>query len=354
MFVHCRDYLLHPQIRVTSKTTTIGKSDEKFAEKSDKKEKKIKEMSESRVKKFRKLFGQQISADEKLINYFSCALVAEILLQGHLYVSENYFSFYSNVFGYITKIVFPVSSISSITKEKTVKVFPNAIALLLSDDTKHIFGSFLSRESAYQLMGMIHRRSLLYLESNEEAATTEPEPDEVDAAQMQDAEVSSLEDSSSVSGSESPPHHRTAIPVLQNDGAIEAKATPAEASGSCSQMPGAVSQTRIEETGTVGKYNFKLVSEYNLLVMGIGLTVLLAVFSGLLLVKINAIEGDQSDAIVDDDFNNDKLTLADAESILNRNVLVVRNVRKRLEDLQEMLVNSFDKLPIAINVDQEL
>ena len=35
---------------------------------------------------------------------YSCALVGDILLQGHLYITENYFAFYSNVFGYITKV----------------------------------------------------------------------------------------------------------------------------------------------------------------------------------------------------------------------------------------------------------
>ncbi len=38
---------------------------------------------------------------------YSCALVADILLQGHLYVTENYFAFYSNVFGYVTKVPLP-------------------------------------------------------------------------------------------------------------------------------------------------------------------------------------------------------------------------------------------------------
>lgn len=68
-------------------------------------------MSESRVKKFRKLFGQQVALDEKLFNYFSCAYHAEILLQGYLYVSQNYFSFYSNVFGYVTKLVIPIGTV---------------------------------------------------------------------------------------------------------------------------------------------------------------------------------------------------------------------------------------------------
>ncbi|RWS10854.1 uncharacterized protein B4U79_04497 [Dinothrombium tinctorium] len=35
---------------------------------------------------------------------FSCALLADILLQGYLYISDNYFGFYSNIFGYKTKV----------------------------------------------------------------------------------------------------------------------------------------------------------------------------------------------------------------------------------------------------------
>lgn len=35
---------------------------------------------------------------------YSCALVGDILLQGHLYITKNYFAFYSNVFGYVTKV----------------------------------------------------------------------------------------------------------------------------------------------------------------------------------------------------------------------------------------------------------
>ena len=34
----------------------------------------------------------------------SCALVGDILLQGHLYVTHNYIGFHSNVFGYVTKV----------------------------------------------------------------------------------------------------------------------------------------------------------------------------------------------------------------------------------------------------------
>lgn len=82
---------------------------------------------------------------------FSCAFVSEILLQGYLYITKNYFAFYSNVFGYVTKLLIPITSVIKISKEKTVKIIPNAIAVA-SIGERHVFSSFLSREAAYQLM----------------------------------------------------------------------------------------------------------------------------------------------------------------------------------------------------------
>ena len=39
---------------------------------------------------------------------YACALVGDILLQGHLYVTENYLGFHSNVFGYVTRVCFVI------------------------------------------------------------------------------------------------------------------------------------------------------------------------------------------------------------------------------------------------------
>lgn len=325
-----RDHLLFPP-PINPKAKTIGKNDEKSSEKPEKKEKKAKEMSESRVKKFHKLFGKQVSSEERLINYFSCALVADILLQGHLYVSEHYFSFYSNVFGFITKLVIPIPTVTQITKEKTAKFFPNAIALKLSNDGKHVFGSFLSREAAYQLMSSIHRKT------SETSFPREPEVEEeeveADEEPAQDVEVSSLEDSSSIgSASDASPAQLT-LPLPLPPDLMDAPITPVH-------VP-------LEPIAKLGNYNVKLMSEGRLLFVGICLTVLLAIFSVLLLLKINSIERHSHDINAEPN----KLTIDDAERILNRNVLIVRNVREKLEALQDMLQNSFDKMP---NGKQEL
>lgn len=106
--------------------------------------------SKSRQKKFHRHF-KQVAAEEHVLNYYSCALVGDILLQGHLYITKNYFGFYSNVFGYVTKILIPTVSVLKISKEKTARIIPNAVGVVTEDD-KHVFCSLLSRDSTYRLM----------------------------------------------------------------------------------------------------------------------------------------------------------------------------------------------------------
>ena len=103
---------------------------------------------------------------------YSCALVSDILLQGHLYITENYFAFHSNVFGYVTKVKnidfwrvpkrslslsskdnamfnktphssfslqlqIPIRSVVKVSKEKTAKIIPNAVGLATATE-KHV------------------------------------------------------------------------------------------------------------------------------------------------------------------------------------------------------------------------
>lgn len=96
----------------------------------------------------------QVPADERVLNYYSCALVADILLQGRLYITPNYFGFYSNVFGYVTKILIPTASVLRISKEKTARIIPNAVAIATEED-RHVFCSLLSRDSTFKLMKQV-------------------------------------------------------------------------------------------------------------------------------------------------------------------------------------------------------
>lgn len=173
---------------------SIAKNDSSEKPEKSEKEKKKKEFGSSRQKKFSRHFIQV--EDEKVLNYFSCALVSDILLQGHLYITQNYFAFYSNVFGYVTKLLIPTVSVIKISKEKTAKMFPNAVGVTTADD-RHVFGSFMSREAAYRLMCSVWRP----------VAPPEVEPI---AEKIPDVEVSecSVEDDSScsISGNESSSH----------------------------------------------------------------------------------------------------------------------------------------------------
>ena len=52
-----------------------------------------------------------MTSEVKQMSGYSCALMSDILLQGHLYVTENYIAFHSNVFGYVTRVIDPSSSL---------------------------------------------------------------------------------------------------------------------------------------------------------------------------------------------------------------------------------------------------
>lgn len=318
-----RDYLLHPPLSPSSgRSTKIGKNDN-AREKSEKKEKKIKsvEMSESRIRKFHKLFNQKIPDDEKLLNYFSCALIADILLQGHLFVSENFFSFYSNVFGYVTKLVIPISSVTFLTKEKTAKMFPNAIGIQVFD-IKHVFGSFLSREVAFQLMqSMLKKTNMPTLENDDD----EKEEDAMDFIGVNEEGIteSSKEDSSSLS-SDSPAQFK--IPDI-----TLVSSTPEEEVKPI-QYHEKVETVEIEEDESK--------PSSTVLIIGIALTLILAFFSAFLLIRINSIESRKFINPIHKDYS--QMSIDEAEDVLNRNIMTVINVRQKLEELQKVLEKSFN------------
>ncbi|KAJ7384563.1 Protein Aster-B [Desmophyllum pertusum] len=102
---------------------------------------------------FHRLF-KSVPMDQFPINDFSCALSREILLQGRIYVAQGWFCFYSNIFGWETQVTIDCTKIQSITREKTAYVVPNAI-LICTDEEKHFFSSFLSRETTYKLLHQV-------------------------------------------------------------------------------------------------------------------------------------------------------------------------------------------------------
>lgn len=100
-----------------------------------------------RSDEFRKLF-REVPQSEKLIADYTCALQKDILLQGRLYLTENWLCFYSLVFRG-TKIMLNMKDITSMSREKTAKWIPNAIQITTISE-KLFFSSFSAREKSFQ------------------------------------------------------------------------------------------------------------------------------------------------------------------------------------------------------------
>ncbi|CAG4935500.1 unnamed protein product [Colias eurytheme] len=149
-----------------------------------------KQPSKSRQKKFQRHFPQ-VGPEERVLNYYSCALVGDLLLQGHLYITKNYFAFYSNVFGYVTKLLIPTSSVLRITKEKVARIIPNAVGVCTRDE-RHVFGSLLSRDATYKLMTHVWKAAKV-----PELAVPKPQDLRTSEAELEASEYSPEDDSSS-------------------------------------------------------------------------------------------------------------------------------------------------------------
>ncbi|XP_075053512.1 protein Aster-C isoform X2 [Mixophyes fleayi] len=100
-----------------------------------------------RSEEFRKLF-KNLPECEKLIVDYACALQKDILLQGRLYLSENWICFHSNIFRWETSICLQLRDVTSMTKEKTARLIPNAIQIS-TENEKLFFTSFAARDRSF-------------------------------------------------------------------------------------------------------------------------------------------------------------------------------------------------------------
>jgi hypothetical protein len=140
----------------------------------------------SRCEDFKRIF-KDLPADERLIVDYSCALQRDILLQGRIYVTQNYLCFYANIFRWETLVrILPIEhwyifnvliancnylylqqvqlrwkEVSSVTKEKTALVIPNAIQVCTESSEKHFFCSFGARDKTYVVLFRTWQQALL-------------------------------------------------------------------------------------------------------------------------------------------------------------------------------------------------
>uniref|UniRef100_UPI0035900934 GRAM domain-containing protein 2B-like isoform X6 n=1 Tax=Myxine glutinosa TaxID=7769 RepID=UPI0035900934 len=100
---------------------------------------------------YHKLFNE-VSEEEGLVDTFTCALQKDILYQGRLFVSKNWICFHANLFGKNVRISIPVPMVKFVKKEKTAKLLPNAVQIILENMECHTFASFLSRDTALKVL----------------------------------------------------------------------------------------------------------------------------------------------------------------------------------------------------------
>ncbi|KAL0079461.1 GRAM domain-containing protein [Phycomyces blakesleeanus] len=103
--------------------------------------------TQDRNSDFHALF-RSVPENDPLLEDYKCALQKDILLQGHLYITENHICFNANIFGWVTNLVIAFSDITKVEKRMTAMIIPNAIHIYTANG-KHVFASFLSRDLAY-------------------------------------------------------------------------------------------------------------------------------------------------------------------------------------------------------------
>ncbi|KAK7927114.1 hypothetical protein PG985_004112 [Apiospora marii] len=164
--------------------------------------------SKKRNRDFHNLF-KSVPDDDYLIEDYSCAIQREILAHGRLYVSEGHLCFSSNIFGWVTTLVMSFDEIVSVEKRSTALLFKNGL-MISTLHAKHVFASFTSRDSTYDLIVNIWKlghpalkSSLNGVSIDETGGDKTEKVDDMDASAYQSgsgSEIADEEDGGSDSG----------------------------------------------------------------------------------------------------------------------------------------------------------
>ncbi|KAK3949014.1 hypothetical protein QBC32DRAFT_44656 [Pseudoneurospora amorphoporcata] len=120
--------------------------------------------NKKRNRDFHTLF-KSVPDDDYLIEDYSCAIQRDILAHGRLYVSEGHLCFSSNIFGWVTTLVMSFDEIVAVEKRMTALVFKNGLEISTLH-AKHVFASFTSRDSTYDLIVKIWKLGHPHLQSS--------------------------------------------------------------------------------------------------------------------------------------------------------------------------------------------
>ncbi|OAC98371.1 hypothetical protein MUCCIDRAFT_167461 [Mucor lusitanicus CBS 277.49] len=114
---------------------------------------------EKRNQYFHTLF-RSVPEENRLIEEYNCAMYKDILVQGKLYISQEYLCFNAKFFGWVTNLVLAYKDIKSIEKRNMALIVPNGIQITTHLDTKHVFASFVTRDYTFDLIYQTWQASL--------------------------------------------------------------------------------------------------------------------------------------------------------------------------------------------------
>lgn len=143
--------------------------------------KSIKFASKKRNKEFHQIF-KKIPKDEYLIEDFSCALSKDILVQGRMYLSQNFICFKSNILGWVTNLLIPLQEVVQIEKRSTAVLFPNGM-IIRTLYQKYTFATFISRDTTFKLLTKVWHKVLM---DNDQSIAFEEDDDEEEDEDVKD------------------------------------------------------------------------------------------------------------------------------------------------------------------------
>ncbi|PAA74377.1 hypothetical protein BOX15_Mlig014872g1, partial [Macrostomum lignano] len=101
-----------------------------------------------------RLFKERPAA-ERLVTDCSCAWDRNgFLVQGRLYATTVRLCFYSKIIGFETRFTVPLASVTSLTKERTARLIPNAI-LVVSGQDRYFLTSLTAREKTFSVLSLL-------------------------------------------------------------------------------------------------------------------------------------------------------------------------------------------------------
>lgn len=122
----------------------------------------LEDVSSKRQDEFERYFSARLRAnyealddDLTVLATQSADLQAKLLLHGRLYVTKRFLCFRSNIMGYLTESVHPMSQFVSVTKGTTAKWIQNAVYVSLESDSGVelvSYGSMKDRDAMFDIL----------------------------------------------------------------------------------------------------------------------------------------------------------------------------------------------------------